>query len=52
MNRQGVRKNWRILHCDELPDLQCRSNIISVIKSRRMGCVGRAARVEENRIPN
>jgi hypothetical protein len=36
-NRGKVTEEWRRLHNEELNDLQSSSNIIRVIKSRRMG---------------
>jgi hypothetical protein len=37
--RNEVTGGWRRLHNEELNDLQFSSNIIRVIKSRRMGSV-------------
>ena len=47
--RDGVRGEWRKLHNEELHDLYCSSNIVRVIKSRRMRWTGHVARMEEGR---
>jgi hypothetical protein len=39
--------SWRKLHNDELHSLYSSSNIIRVIKSRRMRCAGHVARMGE-----
>ena len=44
-----VTEDWRKLHNDELNDLYSSPNIIRVIKSRRMRCVGHVARMGERR---
>jgi len=44
-----VTEEWRKLHNDELNDLYSSTNIIRVIKSRRMRCVGHVARMGERR---
>jgi hypothetical protein len=36
--RDGVTAEWRKLHNVELNDLYCSTNIVRVIKSRRMTC--------------
>jgi len=48
-NRDGVTGEWRKLYNEELNDLYCLSNIVRVIKSRRMGEAGYVARVGERR---
>ena len=47
--RDGVTGEWRKLHNEELNDLYCSSNIVRVIKSRRMRWAGHVARMEEGR---
>ena len=44
-----VRGEWRKLHNEELSDLCSSSNIVPVIKSRKMRWAGHAARMGENR---
>jgi hypothetical protein len=41
--------SWRKLHNDELHSLYSSLNIVSVIKSRRMGWAGHVARMGEGR---
>ena len=41
--RDEVTQEWRILHHEELNDLHTSSNIVRVIKSRRMGWVRHVA---------
>ena len=50
--RDELRGEWRKLHNEELNDLYCSSNVIRVIKSRRMRWAGHVARMggEEGRI--
>jgi hypothetical protein len=38
--RGEVREDWRKLHNEELNDLYSSTNIVRVIKSRRMGWAG------------
>ena len=45
--RVEVRREWRNPHNEELNDLYCLSNIVRVIKSRRMRWVGHIARMGE-----
>ena len=45
--RDDVTDEWRKLHNEELNDLYCSSNIIRVIKSRRIRWAGYAARMGE-----
>jgi len=45
--RDGVTREWRKLHNEELCDLYCLPSIIRVIKSRRMRWAGHVARVGE-----
>jgi hypothetical protein len=40
---------WRKLHNEELNDLYSSPNIVRVVKSRRMRCVGHVARMGEDR---
>jgi len=47
--RDGVTEEWSKLHNDELNDLYCSSNIVRVIKSRRMKWAGHVARMGERR---
>ena len=47
--RDGVTREWRKLHNEELNDLYSSPNIVRVIKSRRMRWAGHVARMEEGR---
>ena len=47
--RDEVTKEWRKLHHEELNDLYCSSNIVRVMKSRRMRLAGHVARMGERR---
>jgi hypothetical protein len=42
-DREEVRRQWRKLHNMELSDLYCSTNVIRVIKSRRIRGVGHVA---------
>jgi hypothetical protein len=45
--RDEITREWRQLHNEELTDLHSSSNIIRVIKSRKMRWAGHVARMEE-----
>ena len=47
--RDGVTREWRKLHNEELNDLYSSPNIVRLIKSRRMRWAGHVARMEEGR---
>jgi hypothetical protein len=47
--RDEVTEEWRRLHNEELNDLYSSTNIIRVIKSRRMRWAGHVARMGEGR---
>jgi len=47
--RDEVTSEWKRLHYEELNDLYSSSNIVRVIKSRRMRWVGHVARMGEER---
>ena len=47
--REEVKREWRKFHNEELNDLYCSPNIVREIKSRRIGCAGHVARMEEKR---
>jgi hypothetical protein len=46
---EEVRGKWRKLHNEKLNDLYSLSNIVRVVKSRRMRCAGHVARMGEDR---
>jgi len=50
--RDEFRGEWRKLHNEELNDLYSSSNIVRVIKSRRMRWAGHVARMAERRCVN
>ena len=45
--RDGVIRQWRKLHNEELNDLYSSPNMVRVIKSRRMRWAGHVARMEK-----
>jgi hypothetical protein len=45
--RDEVTREWRKVHNKELNDLYCSSDIVRVIKLRRMRWAGHVARMEE-----
>ena len=47
--RDEVKGEWIKLHNEELNDLYCSTNIVRVIKSRRMRWAGHVARMGERR---
>jgi len=47
--RDGVKGEWRKLHSEELNDLYSSSNIVRVIKWRRIRWAGHVASMGENR---
>ena len=47
--RDEVRREWRKLHNEELIDLYSSSNIVLVIKSRRMRWAGHVAHMGEEK---
>jgi len=47
--RDWVTQNWRKRYNDKLNDLYSSSNIVQVIKSRRMRSAGHVASIKENR---
>jgi len=47
--RNGLTREWRRLHNEELHNLYCSPNIIQVIESRRMRWVGHVACMVERR---
>jgi len=47
--RDEVTGEWRKLHTEELNDMYCSSNIVRVIKSRKMRWVGHVAHMGEGK---
>ena len=47
--RDGVTREWRKLHNEELNDVYSSPNIVRVIKLRRLRWAGHVARMEEGR---
>ena len=47
--RDEVTGDWRKLHSEENSDLYSLPNIVRVVKSRRLGLAGHAARMGERR---
>jgi hypothetical protein len=47
--RVDATGEWRKLHNEELNDVYCLTNIVRVVKCRRMGWVGHVARMGEVR---
>jgi hypothetical protein len=47
--KEEVARDWRRLHNEELHNMYASSNIIMVIKSRRMRWAGHEVRMEETR---
>ena len=45
----GPKQEWRRFHNEELNSLYCSSNIVRMIRSRRLRWVGHVARMEEGR---
>ena len=48
--RDEVTREWRKLHNEELSDPYSLSNIVRVVKSRRMRWAGHVARMEERKM--
>ena len=49
LRRNEVTGDWKKLHNEELNNLYTSPNIVRVVKSRRMRCVGHVARMVEGR---
>jgi hypothetical protein len=47
--REELTENWRKLHSEELHNLYSSSNIIRMIKARRMRWAGHVVRIGEKR---
>jgi hypothetical protein len=47
--RDEIIRGWRKLHKEELRNFHSTPNIIRMIKTKRMRCVGRVTRIEEKR---
>ena len=47
--RDEVTEEWRKLHNEEISDLYFLTNIVRVVKSRRMRWAGHVARIGEGR---
>jgi hypothetical protein len=47
--REKATRDWRKLHNEKLSDLYCPTNIVRVIKSRRMRWAGHVASIGERR---
>jgi hypothetical protein len=47
--RDEMMRGWRKLHNEELHNLYSSTNIIRMIKSRRMECAGHAARIGDKK---
>ena len=47
--KEAVTGEWRKLHNEELNDLYCSPNIVSLLKSRRIRWAGHVARIVERR---
>jgi hypothetical protein len=47
--KEGIMGGWRKLHNEELHNLYCSLNIIRIVKSRRVKCVGYVACMGEMR---
>jgi hypothetical protein len=50
--RDEVTEGWRKLHNEEVHNLYSSLDIISMIKSRRMRCVGHVARIGKKKSTN
>ena len=50
--RDGITREWRKLHNEELTELYSSPNVVWVIKSRRMRWAGHVARIEGEVCPS